>query len=500
MLSTSQLPAHAVLGLEAFADGDAIRRKASALAMRARLAGDPHGHADAARQAAERLADPQEWLRDSLRWLVLPPGTLERAGYDLEAVCADPERALQPTLQAQSDDAKPHNLAVVGVLKSTRMRSLPAATEAIGLVAHAAGALRQRAEGRRVASRTSKEAPKTLLATMDDAIARRADPRLGEGVAEAARSEYLANMVRPLLEEVRGQLGNVTHAHLQTLLSACVSAEAECGGAGLREMVLGPLLERCEVAIGEYSKRIATTKTKDSLASLVSEARGRLDGDIMSIVDCGEMGGSFATRVRDAYAGLLRACAIRGCNEHQAFVAAEPLLAFAKLIAASAALKSQISDDIKQAAEALAFGRCVYCRENDSDGAPAEVPMFRITSRNIGSVGYQSLRAPVPRCRACERKHSMRSRIGLGIAIVGCIIGLCVGFSMASSGRRGRGLDPCCGLGLGGVVGLVAGVILATIGGKLLSFSDAGGPGDFDPIDTLLREGWKFGEKPGKYD
>jgi hypothetical protein len=335
---------------------------------------------------------------------------------------------------------------------------------------------------------------------MDDAIARRADPRLGEGVAEAARSEYLANMVRPLLEEVRGQLGNVTHAHLQPLLSACVSAEAECGGAGLREMVLGPLLERCEVAIGEYSKRIATTKTKDSLASLVSEARGRLDGDIKSVVGCGEMGGSFATRVRDAYAQFLRTCAIRGCNEFKAFRAAGPLLTHARMVAASAALDSQLSDDIKQAAEADSFGRCVYCRSNDADGSPAEVPMFRITARNLGSVSYQSLKAPVPRCRACSGRQDTRDGVSRFLVIGCAVIGLIVGAVMSSGGRRSGGGDICCGLGVGTVVGFVAGTILGTFVQWLMSFGDTGGPKDFPPIAELLREGWKFGVKPGKYD
>jgi hypothetical protein len=501
MLSTSQLPAHAVLGLEAFADGEAIRRRANTMAMRARLAGDPNGHAEAARQAAERLADPQEWLRDSLRWLVLTPGTLERAGYDVEALCADPVRALQPALRAQSEEVKAHNTAVVGVLNSTSMPSVPAATEAIGLVANAVRALRPRSEDGRVASRRSGETSITLLAAMEDAVARRADPRLGDRVVESARSEYLANMVRPLLEEVRGQLGSATHAHLQPLLSACVAAETECGGVGLRDIVLRPLLERCEVAIGEYSKRIETTKTKEVLASLVSEARGRLDGDMRLVAGCGEIGGSFATRVRDAYAQFLRTCAIRGCNEFKAFGAAEPLLSHARTVAASTALLSQLSDDINQAAEAVSFARCVYCGMNDADGSPAEVPMFRVTGRNFGSVSYQSLKAPVPRCRACSAKQDTRETVFRFFAIGGAVIGLIAGAAMSSGGRRGGGGDICCGLGIGTVVGFIAGSILGTFIQWLMSVSsDRGGPRDFPPITSLLREGWKFGTKPGKYD
>jgi hypothetical protein len=284
------------------------------------------------------------------------------------------------------------------------------------------------------------------------------------------------------------------------LLSACVSAEAECGGAGLRDIVLGPLLERCEVAIGEYSKRIETTKTKDALASLVAEARGRLDGDIKSIVDCGEIGGSFATRVRDAYAQFLRTCAIRGCNEFKAFRAAGPLLIHARMAAASAALDSQLSDDIKQAAEADSFGRCVYCRSNDADGSPAEVPMFRITERNLNSVSYKSLKAPVPRCRACSEKQNTRDVVFRGLTIGCAVIGLIVGVVMSSGGRRSGGGDICCGLGIGTVVGFVAGLILGTIVEWLMSFGDTAGPKDFPPIAELLRQGWKFGEKPGKYD
>jgi hypothetical protein len=492
MLSTSQLPAHAVLGLEAFADGDAIRRKASALAMRARLSGDPHGHADAARQAAERLADPQEWLRDSLRWLVLPPGTLERAGYDLEAVCADPERTLQPTLQTQSDDAKSHNLAVVGVLKSTRMRSVPAATEAIGLVANAARALRQGADGGRVASRPSGEASKTLLATMDEAITRRADPRLGAGVAETVRSDYLANMVRPLLEEVRGQLGNATHAHLQPLLSACVSAEAECGGAGLREMVLGPLLERCELAIGQYAKRFEVMRTQDGLESFVAEARGRLDDDIKSIVGCGDLRGAHGLRVLDGYAALLRRCAIRGFNDFRSLEEAELLLERALEVACSLALREELSNELKHLAGVIAGSRCWVCGADASNGSFHPLAVHRVSGMSLRGEIYESKVVAMRSCRSCKANVDNRDKTDSIIVFSSIVLGLMGGVVYVTS-NSAKGAEACCvGPFVGAAIGVAVSKAVDWFRNKPTSMEFA----ERSPMKRLLDQGWLIGDKP----
>ena len=495
MLSIDALPAFAVLNLESFASGDAIRKKATAIAMRERLSGDGLGLGEAARAAAERLADPVIWLRESLRWVLLPTGTLDRGSVDclqLLTQSSDPLRALVESESAT--EARAHNQAVLAVLNALRTDTPGGAEAALGAVRRAAAGVHRStsagSHGLGAASSSSVIVATPLWNLAIRAAERRADPRLTEAVLADARVGYINGLAGTLLTSWRERIASMGGLQLRSLLARCGEIDHEVGDGDLRGFLLGPFLERLEHAIGTYPQRLGSAASKHALEVISKEIREHLDVDMNALVSAAEQGGAQALRVRDLYAELLRSSAIRGCNEFAMFRAAEPLLTRAKAVAASVALRERLDDDLKQAAESAVYGVCIYCRTAEADGQPAQVSMFQVTERYFGGKSYRSGELPVPRCKVCEAKHGTHGSVKVWTVVSLLVLGGLIG--LGSNGGGGLFGGAC----LGGIAGaLIAGVI-----GFVMKLSSRGSPEDFPPIRDMLAQGWRFGARPGKFD
>jgi hypothetical protein len=256
---------------------------------------------------------------------------------------------------------------------------------------------------------------------------------------------------------------------------------------------LGGVLERVAVAVKGYESKLEGAATDAALRALAREVQDHLDVDARVLVSAREHGGADCARVRDEYASLLRSIAISGYNRFNIFEIAEELLAKAQVVATTEVLSMQLKEDARVMDEGKHYLPCAFRRSKVADGVPKEVAMFRVTERHFcsNSVSYESLKVPVPRCVACAERHSAQETtqgfIVIGLGIVGIIVG-----PVSSSDSSWFG--GCRG---GGIVGLIAGLIVSWLVGTVMSGSEQRGPKTFDPIRKLLADGWSFGEKPG---
>lgn len=505
MLSLDQVPALALLGLEAFAAADAIRKSATAIAMRERLAGNSTGHGDAVRRAAESLADPISWLEDSMRWLILPSGSLARGGFEPHEFLSGPSAELARLVeQASSPGFEEHNTAVLQIAKALHSGRVSDAVAAMKRLGESASPSRTPTRGTGAPRTLTQSGSNSWIERMlRSSTEQRPDPRINETVLARIRDGYADRLLGPLLELHRGRVSAMTSSDVASLLAACAHLDTKLGRSGVAtRAVLGGVLERVAVAVKGYESKLEGAATDAALRALAREVQDHLDVDAGVLVSAREHGGSECTRVRDEYASLLRSIAIRAFNRFNSFDLAEVMLGRAQGVAATDALRAQLKEDARIADEGKHFGQCAYCRSSAADGTPRGVAMFRVTERHLfsRSVSYQSLEVPIPRCKACAGRHASQDTttqfVFFGLVFVGAIVGLVMS---NGSGRRGgdNWVGGCCG---GIIVGGIAGLIVSWIVGAVMSGSERGGPENFEPVRKLLADGWKIGDKPGRFD
>ena len=496
MLNLNQLPALAILNLEAFPAGDLVRKRAMELGVRARLSGKFDTHGEEVRRAGERLARPEEWLSESLRWVWLPNGSLKNGIGEFAPSSVEYSNALASLVeQGSSPEVRDHNRAVVRILESLHSACPKMATAAIEAVARAAPCIHATSLGRATSiSRvgdTGHSAIPALLAIAHDAAHLRADPRLTSSVGDEAERSYAFRLLQPALVQQRGLVSTIPIQQLRLMLAACDAADHAMGCDGeLRNYLLEPVLERVEHSIETYEKRLRETKTKVEFEAFTKEMREHLDPDVDLLSAAADNAGVHAIRLRDSYADLIRTFAIRGCNDFKMFGAADSLFARAAIVAASSALRDRLANDAKQASENAAHGNCVYCKTEEADGKPAGVAMFKVTERNLTSTRYSSGTIQVPRCKTCQSQHATQDALSSWLLITLIVIGALIGLAQGG----------VAGLFGGGCAGLIAGGILSFIIGVIWSFRFRGSPNDFPPIQKLLSEGRKFGDSLGKHD
>jgi hypothetical protein len=480
-----ELPCLATLSLEGFASGDSIRRRATELTMRMRLSGASDSELATIGAAADRLMDPVGRFEESLRWLVLPEGTVARVSANSGDWAQRLLGLRDAVAKHSSPECRSHNeLVLVG------LKALIDPTAQVG-----------KAEFRRIASLSNEVAASDAFWTMVNREARAiGDPRLVGEAVWATRTDYQSRALVQALAPIQAELRRHVAAGAREALYAMVAAGVpERVLSALRSRLIGEVVQRCEHALAELEPRAEVTNSREVHEQVVRAVRERLDREASLLAELGEVGGESCNRIRDAYAELLRTLAIRGVNVHGMDADSAELVARARSIAAGSALRSRLDGDGKTLAENAAFRTCVYCKRAPADGEPVPHAMFRVTDRHLMSVSYQSLTVPVPRCKGCVARHRRSETFHLVGAFVGVVAGIAIAVSL-EGGSRGRHSNPCVGIMAGAVLGGLAGFLLTRFVTFAGGMSDGGSALDFPPILKLLAEGWKFGAKPGKGD
>ena len=475
----------ATLLLEGFPSGDAVRRRATELSMRMRLAGAAESEVATIGAAADRLMDPLGRFEESMRWLLLPEGTVARVSAN-SAVWAQRLAGLRDAVGKHSvAECKQHNeLVLIGLAAFFDPTFQPGYSEFLRLAALSTDVAVSDAFWRMVEARA--------LAI--------GDPRVSVETVRAARAGYQASALSRALVPIQAGLRRYeapgAHAALEAMVTAKVPDRVL---SEVRATLLGEIIQRCEHALAELEPRAEVTDSKGVHEQVVRAARERLDREVAMLAELGEAGGESCKRIRDAYAELLRSLAIRGVNLHGTDTESAALISRARSIAAGSALRARLDGDSKILAENAVFRKCFYCKLADADGDPVEVGLFRVTERHSRSNSFQSLRVPVPRCKGCASRQSKSVLLFLGCTVAGLAAGIGIGAAM-NSGSYGRRSEPCVGIVVGGVLGIIAGALLAAMARSFMGLGDRANSEDFPPIARLLAEGWKVGDQPGNFD
>jgi hypothetical protein len=146
------------------------------------------------------------------------------------------------------------------------------------------------------------------------------------------------------------------------------------------------------------------------------------------------------------------------------------------------------------------LSKCVYCRVRAANGSFAGVSLYLVTDwsflRQVKR--YKSLVASVPRCKDCESRHESNNKtmtaVGWSAAVVVALVALVIGMSVFKNFP-----GACVIAGMVGFAGWFVASLSVSLVQKAQGKLDVGSPRDSPPIADLLRTGWKFGDKPGKY-
>lgn len=486
MSEGSQLSPLACLGLEALCSGDVIRRRASELAMRARLMSATGALDDRLRQAGEVLADPRSLLTESARWLVLPQGSLRERDFDPERIVADVAALRECVQQISPDDARAHNLAVLACFEaaaSSTSGALPVAVEAVA-----------------TAKAAVSSGPGFFWMRFEAKAREIDDPRVDAAFLRQLRGEYAERMLGPIFARAAAGFEAMPEAELKRALLALERCDRDAAPRSpCREMLLGPACERVAFAVKANRERVDGCKTRVAMAEIARDLMGRVDGVANLLVAAGDLAGSQGLRVRDEYAELLRLLAVHIVNDFDDYVGAGPLLSRAQHVAASGPLIVQIERDAKVVQKSAALSKCVYCRVQAANGSYVGVSMYLIVDwSDRGAHRYKSLVASVPRCKDCESRHEsndqMMTAVGWSAAGVFALVGLAIGMSVI-----GDFPSACFIAGLLGFGGWCIGSFTVFVVQKAQGKSDVGSSRDFPRIAYLLQTGWRFGDKPGRF-
>ena len=477
-----ELPCLARLSLEGFPSGDSIRRRATELTMRMRLSGASDTELATIGAAADRLIDPVGRFEESLRWLVLPEGTVARVSANSGDWAQRLLGLRDAVARHSSPECRSHNeLVLVG------LKALVDPTAQV-----------EKAEFRRIASLSNEVAASDAFWTMVDREARAiGDPRLASEAVRAARTGYQSRALAQALAPIQAELRRHGAAGAREALYAMVAAGVpERVLSELRSRLIGEIVQRCEHALAELEPRAEVTNSRAVHEQVVRAVRERLDREVSLLAELGEVGGESCNRICDAYAELLRTLAIRGVNVHETDADSAELIARARSIAAGSALRARLDGDGQTLAENAVYRTCIFCGVARADDDQVEVSMFRVTERWFNSVKYQSIRVPVPRCKRCAFRHDKASWLQTGCGIVGAIVGIGLGFVFHPERTSSRDTPWCATSCVLGLVGYFSGLAVAWLISRFTDVRDSGRPQDFPPIAKLLEEGWKFGDSP----
>ena len=193
----------------------------------------------------------------------------------------------------------------------------------------------------------------------------------------------------------------------------------------------------------------------------------------------------------DAIAIASRSISIDAHNNEKDYRTAVEAIRLAAKLAKDEELKKRISDDLKVVEESFKDSMCHYCGKNMAQLSCAnKISMFGDITRHWGSVNYRHTKISVPRCARCNECHNKQEQTGCALWVVLLLLGIGVGAIAGDSG-----------LFAGGFIAFFAGWLISVIVKSVMRGSSGlKSDGDHPRIKELLVQGWKFGDKPGKYN
>jgi hypothetical protein len=188
---------------------------------------------------------------------------------------------------------------------------------------------------------------------------------------------------------------------------------------------------------------------------------------------------------------VLRGISIDAHNDEKDYFTAAEAIRIAAKFAKDDELKKRIAEDLKVVEGSLQDSTCHYCGKNMAQKQSShQVAMFGDLERSWGKVNYRHTKIIVPRCVSCCERHKKQENSGCAMWTVFILIGIVLGAMVGDGGWF-----------FGGLVGVFFGWVSTLIVENYQKGpTDQKSINDYPRIRQLLLQGWKFGDKPGKYD
>lgn len=182
-------------------------------------------------------------------------------------------------------------------------------------------------------------------------------------------------------------------------------------------------------------------------------------------------------------------CAVAYGNHTRDWWATLVLLRRARPIAATETARADIDRNLAVVQENTTLGMCWFCKQRPGgeDGG-LSYAMFGNVRRQGFEVHWQSGTIEVPRCAACQAKHTIKGRLWA----IGTVSSAALSFAAFILFINGHGV-------IGGLVVLAAlavVVAMATTTAQGMSRRERRSIREYGPIRKQLEQGWAFGGRP----
>ena len=487
----------AILRLAANATASEIK-SAGQLALAKLRLGDPDNSARIreVEYAIEQLRDPVIRFKKGLEWPSLGPSAAKLLATDeaFATLTSDPGKdrssVTNDLMNGESAISKDHISAVFLLMRANALftRAMP-----IGISSNQMSSTLSMASASEFFS-TALEQWVRATSSREFWMAQRLrakeinDPRVNADLITSCEREVFAISTRGFAAMASNALLLRNAEVCNAIVKGIKSSGADGSNInGVLSEIYKPLCSRIESAIETLQTKLKSTKSKSVIiySGLLDEYVRDIQPDVALLLIVGDLPGTTEERCRDSAAQFLRSLSVDSANNADAYDVSKKATQLAQQVVDSAQIRKTLAENMATITGLIAASRCVYCKNEMADGEPGEYQMFKVTERGfMGGMSYLSATIPIPRCAACQSKHSRNSNV-IGIvfvtlAISGVIIGGTIGGCCSTFG------------------GLVLSCILSTIV-AMFFFSSEGDPKNYKPVADRFAEGWKKGDKPGKY-
>lgn len=414
----------------------------------------------------QRLRDPAKRLVDELFWF-WPDGPDEAMAALRGGDVAAAERAWR----GRSTAIARHNLAVLA-----HVRALDAADLDRALWDQALANWREV-----IADEAFWELFRERIIELDDA---RLSPATAHRVRRDLPAALLSINARLAVQAWRDDRPGDGRCHLEVI-----------SRSGFDQAVIGDVLRRAVrperervTALCEAAERDSDTEPEHSGTTgdrLVDQTAPLLDTlDFALPGDDPTLSGA-----KDQVARQVMRCAVAYGNHTRDWWATLVLLRRARPIAATETARADIDRNLEVVQENATLGMCWFCKQQPgTEDGGLTYAMFGNVRRHGYEVHWQSGTIEVPRCEACEAKHTIMGRLW-SMGLVSSIALICGMLVLLSQGHGSLG-------SLAGLAALVMVVGLVAITSQGMSRAQRRSIREYGPIRKQLQQGWAFGERP----
>jgi hypothetical protein len=283
---------------------------------------------------------------------------------------------------------------------------------------------------------------------------------------------------RSFVELTTQALHFATGSHIRERLIQCISF----GEHKLAGETMGPLFASLHaIADGNNPAAVKLTQMKKQVLPL-------LPGMAMQV---GVSSAAYREMV-DSVANVLRNIGIEAHNKSSDFGTSEVAMQLALKLAVDEELKKRIQGDVAALQNSKRNALCHFCGSAPgASDAALQLMMFGNVQRHfMGDTNFSRVSVPIARCVGCKGLQDRAEHVGCAGWVACMAVGALVFGANSDDGWIG-------GLMFGGFIGWIMHYIIQAICKVSTKLKD---PATHPEVIKLKAQGWRVGEKPGRFD